>query len=83
MLFSVYGLMPFSYASVHTGAMSSSVMNSAIDVMTWLGGNCCVPSACRKQTEHDDDPHEAGRHQQDRRREAHDREQQHHLQRRA
>ncbi len=24
-------------------------MNSAIDVITWLGGNCCVPSACRNR----------------------------------
>ena len=31
------------------GAISSSVMNSAIDVITWLGGNCCVPSACRNR----------------------------------
>ena len=24
-------------------------MNIAIDVITWLGGNCCVPSACRSR----------------------------------
>ncbi len=41
--------MPFSYDSLHTGAISSSVMNRAIDVITWLGGNCCVPSACRNR----------------------------------
>ena len=29
--------------------MSSSVMNSAIDVITWLGGSCCVPRACRRR----------------------------------
>ena len=63
--------------------MTSSVMNRASVVMTWLGGSCCVPIACRKQAQHDDDPHEAGRHQQDGRREAEHRQQQHHLQRRA
>ena len=41
--------MPFSYDSLHTGAISSSVMNRRIDVITWLGGNCCVPSACRNR----------------------------------
>ena len=36
-----------SYTSFHTGVMTSNVMNMASDVMTWLGGSCCVPKACR------------------------------------
>ncbi len=35
------------YTRLHTGDMISKVMNTASDVITWLGGNCCVPSACR------------------------------------
>ena len=29
--------------------MIISVRNKLIEVSTWLGGNCCVPSACRSR----------------------------------
>src|SRR3569623_1676060 len=40
--------MPSSYACFQTGVMINSVKNKPTDVITWLGGSCCVPKACRK-----------------------------------
>src|SRR4029077_10151578 len=36
------------YVSDHVGPITSRVINMASVVMTWLGGSCCVPIACRK-----------------------------------
>ena len=41
--------MALSYTSFHTGVITSNVMKMASDVRTWLGGNCCVPNACRSK----------------------------------
>ena len=39
--------MPSSYVCFHTGHMMIKVRNNEAAVITWEGGNCCVPSACR------------------------------------
>ncbi len=62
--------------------MISSVMNSAIDVITWLGGKLLRAQRLPQQTQHDRDPHEAGGHQQDGRRQAHHGQHRQHFKRR-
>src|SRR5487761_1682879 len=41
--------MPSSYDCFQTGVMMASVRNNEIEVITWLGGSCWVPSAWRSK----------------------------------
>src|SRR5438874_10910993 len=43
----MYGCSAFSFTSFHVGPMTRKVMKSAKPTRIWLGGNCCVPMACR------------------------------------
>ena len=48
-----YGTIASWWILCHTGCITKKVRNRARPTMTWLGGDCCVPSAVSQKRQYD------------------------------